>query len=185
MKKLISIIIAAIAVVIGILVLNPGKTGNQTGNPEPSPATVDTSKWKKYRNEELGFELKYPEEWHFSERENTIVFNDKEIFFAGDTDLVFPITIAATSDQNLGHRITAIKNTLKLQDIYEATVTVDGISATRIEGLVTGESLIKDNYYVGVFFNHNSSDYGISYSQKDKYYLEVFDTILASFNIIK
>lgn len=45
---------------------NPAQTGEIQ-----APDTVDTSSWKIYRNEEYGFEVKYPEGWNM------------EVFFSG------------------------------------------------------------------------------------------------------
>ena len=39
----------------------------------PTPLTsIDTSNWKTYRNEEYGFEVKYPEEWFVKGEKNGI-----------------------------------------------------------------------------------------------------------------
>ena len=35
------------------------------GEPKVITSDIDTSNWKTYRNEELGFELKYPREWEY------------------------------------------------------------------------------------------------------------------------
>ena len=39
----------------------------------PAPK-IDTSNWKTYRNEEYGFELKYPTDWEISERGDNYAF---------------------------------------------------------------------------------------------------------------
>jgi len=73
---------------------------------------IDTSNWKTYRNEELGFEVKYPEKWY--KIINTKDQNNKkelqEVIFLGDKDnvpgklrgagLVDNITIKYSSDIN-------------------------------------------------------------------------------------
>lgn len=35
-----------------------------TATPAPSLSDIDTSGWKNYRNEKMGFEAKYPNAWH-------------------------------------------------------------------------------------------------------------------------
>ncbi len=41
---------------------------------------IDTSDWKTYRNEKLGFEIKYPKNWSYEEKEEGGYFDTKTIF---------------------------------------------------------------------------------------------------------
>ena len=40
---------------------------NQSPSPSPSQTEIDTSDWKTYRNEEFGFEFRYPSDWTISD----------------------------------------------------------------------------------------------------------------------
>jgi len=51
-------------------------------NERASLMDIDTSNWQTYRNEEYGFEVKYPEDWVY----DTDNFNDNEIVSFGQID---------------------------------------------------------------------------------------------------
>ncbi|MEW6610398.1 MAG: hypothetical protein AB1352_02085 [Patescibacteria group bacterium] len=46
-----------------------------TPTPEVITSDIDTSDWKTYRNEELGFQIKYPNEWGIDEEKIDHRFN--------------------------------------------------------------------------------------------------------------
>ncbi|MFA6307928.1 MAG: hypothetical protein WCS88_04145 [Patescibacteria group bacterium] len=49
---------------------NPKVVDNINTNSDNKPEEVDTSDWREYRNEELGFEFKYPSGWMMEENKN-------------------------------------------------------------------------------------------------------------------
>jgi len=67
------VIVAVIAVVVSVGAILLLKTIQapvaQTPPPVPSPQpqTLDTSNWQTYRNDEFGFEMKYPSNWEIEE----------------------------------------------------------------------------------------------------------------------
>lgn len=59
-KSIIVLIIIAVLVVIGLVWAFGAE---RAVAPEDSTSQIDTSDWQTYRNEELGFEFKYPRGW--------------------------------------------------------------------------------------------------------------------------
>ena len=66
----------------------------QTFNVRHVRQEVDTSDWKTYRNEEYGFEVKYPSEW------SPVAVDSTNIIF---DDVVEPVSIRITSPQDAFH----------------------------------------------------------------------------------
>jgi len=79
----------------GCAKVQPAAT-NTAATGATSTEEIDTSNWKTYRNEEYGFEFRYPEDWYYdicaSNYENHIaVFSDKTVDCIND---IFNVVIS-------------------------------------------------------------------------------------------
>lgn len=81
---LIVIVIAAI-IVAGVLAWQEGWIGQFVAAPTPAPTPDETVNWKTYKNEEYGFEIKYPNQWgNISDASNA------DIYQSGDNIIFNP-----------------------------------------------------------------------------------------------
>ena len=147
---------------------------------------IDTSNWKTYRNEEMGFELKYPEGWEVKKYKAFSLM-----------PALGPIDCEKTPEKCPFEKIQLYKLTKKSKDVNK----ISSLSITRLpsdyttnykstvstewmEGLITGCSITylfnkgKDNRFILHSFQDSNK-----YECQNNKYDKIFDRILAEFKM--
>ncbi len=150
--------------------------------------SLDISDWETYRNENLGFEVKYPEEFSVK-LDNSFVFLSKDCPLLKKEDLEIQmkcelereIVFSTTSvgmedfiknyenDFNEGVPLTRIKS--------QKNYTLDGVPGKILEGTAAEGS--GGNDYI--FVTKNNMNYIVSYNQ----YSDINSKIVSTFKFIK
>ncbi len=122
-------------------------------NPEnttPPVSKIDTSNWKTYRNEEYGFEVKYPEGWEMRKEEEknksvNFLFGEKGKKYGGEyggqyySDWVIILSINLKNNPLLGSTDSILKRWRESYNIQTQEIIIDGtIAATRYTGFGDG-----------------------------------------------
>jgi hypothetical protein len=121
-----------------------------------SEEKIDTSNWKTYRNEELGFEFRYPGEWEVAEVEGDVFVvlkgGDEKFFKENGKEILKIIYLKDINDEihlkNVGEKVRSLdeffEKDLAVTEICkldEATVKGSPVHITVSTGFVSNYSL--------------------------------------------
>lgn len=189
-SKILTITILVIAVA-GALYFLDRYTGLSIFSRKVGPGLPPTAGWQTYRNEEYGFEVKYPAEWHISLNDN--VTN----LISPETEKLTPIPEAPEwppydSDIKIAYYESANNLGAKSLEEYfikaEKNFLISDRKRTILNGLAVWEAVSSGIVYkYAVFFEHDGHIYEFSFEQRSaKEQLKGAETqIFSTFKFIK
>jgi len=182
-KYILIVVILAFLVGGGILWLS---TKQELPYQPPEIKKPETADWKTYKNEEHGFEIKYPKDWSFHE------FSKKFVSFSPpeeEPQVEYPGEITITIYSNLAD-LPNNNGRLEFNDWIEQQIK-DGIFRNKKEITIGTENYkgieVQDLGIVNfrsVLFSHNSTAYTISIDE-DSSEMPIFNQMLSTFKFLE
>ena len=124
-------------------------------------SSIDTSNWQTYRNEELGFEIKYPNDWRIESQDGSAIISCNSEW----PNCAWSLTISTTNDElndfiQKYNKSDLLPNGDALSKIYKQEKLVfSGYPATKLIGTT---ALGIDNIFI--FVSLINKKYVLSYS---------------------
>jgi len=205
-KALRKILIVGVLILVGSLLTSclPKKEEIQSESkqdPVSTGAPIETTRWKQYKNEKFGFEVKYPTDWNFSENDFqdflTLSWEDKDFTqkfeeepLPGMSEATYWISLSARDNPK---GLSAKENYLQSfsgKARVEAEKKIELVSVAGREGIkytegaapASGPSTI-------VAVTHKDKSYQFSYGalatkETHEKFRDVFEGIISSFKFV-
>ena len=190
------IALAGVVVWQGLVQPKPSSALPETNQPavnQEQQNQDETAGWKTYRNEEYGFEIKYPPDWQFVEYPaiNSVGFGKNPVpeGSSGENDfgiIVYkdPISIPDIINQSMKKYLV---------DTSQSNGIIDGEKSFIIEGRLTGLSdgpaeKLEGNTIIGVFSTKKGTTYRFNGSLGNPFDSNkkmIFDKVLSTFKFLK
>jgi len=190
---ILAIIIFAVAILIAIntdLVKRIKKESTPAPSPttqQPSPTSDETANWMTYRNQDLGFEFKYPKEWivaneicpDYSSDDLIILGNkDNDCFAYGSLEGSYEFAISMSEQEyDLNETINGREGFVPTGEF----IAISGVKAAKVYPITQA-------FYgrIEIFLNHRSNGLMIVFPNIDYQgnYDSVYDQILSTFQFI-
>ncbi|MFH0829156.1 MAG: hypothetical protein V1907_03165 [Candidatus Kerfeldbacteria bacterium] len=144
------------------------------------PTTADpTAGWKTYTNSSVGYSVKYPASWVVNDCQQIpsfVIFDTKKVTCGSEALGIFDIVLDADGSTSSWKK--------SLSNTTESTITIDGITALRITGMVSeGMDFGKKDV---VFVTKGSLTIQIQYNNKtDGADQQAFNSLLSTFTFTK
>ena len=154
---------------------------------EPIDETKDEiADWQTYRNEEYGFEVKYPENW------SVVIRGNYQVHFLDIENLGFD-TYSEPGEGNIFITMDKLQDNQDLPSQYysKSTIIIDGNSAVRYEGIKGGHDQLNPSIiYTSIYLIKNDKKIKFNFSNRvsdknDDKYITIFNQILSSFKFIE
>ena len=141
---------------------------------------LDITNWESYRNEEYGFELKYPKAWIYQERPSSISFaaDPSDLPLPG-TGLLPLISVSIRESSEDSERTCCLKKMIKEKIIINGK---EAIRVTLLPG--RGDDYLGEVKFVSVEFPIGGTDKFIVFENINDYYVKEFNQILSTFSFI-
>jgi hypothetical protein len=168
---------------------------------KPEKIIKETTNWKTYRNEEYGFEIKYPESWNASEYVKTsIIIIEKKEGKKNERETA-EIDISEEREGKSLEEVVSARMSSFARDVKQKEIFIGGERGYELIGkfcssVCTGSTEDVYSTFVIIYFSHNNKIYTITYSEGitgvgwkesigDYNYYDEFKKILSTFRFLE
>jgi hypothetical protein len=187
----------AVFITLAVLLLAAGcsstKRNVETPIPPPLLQTLPNTEksWLQYRNEQLGFEVKYPPDWFVEEcRLNDVIIGNDQIgsYHCGDAgppldgdSIIDTEGVTEIRLTNYADVASAIKDYMQnFENASQEPITVAGIPAVQLQGIARQSVLGNYPQETIVFVSHNGKVFVLMNDVQNKAYKDTFYSILST-----